>query len=333
MRSPAYELARCPVCAGADTREIADQDAVKREIEWLWEFHMRRLRPHTPPQSLTDRVAFSQSPAYRIVQCIGCGLVHRNPREREHEVNAAYAGEAPGEDVMAALFDTQRAGYRAQAARLTRIAGRSGSGLEVGSYVGGFLSAARDRGWRFEGVDVNPDACAFVRRRGFTVTTGDIGAVPSTRQFNAVAIWNCLDQLADPRATLVAARRLIAPGGTLAVRVPNGGVYAALRPWLERGATAASARAVLAHNNLLGFPYRWGFTIASLSRLLALAGFRVVRTVGDTLVPIADEHTRWWAAVEERLLKGVMRAAVGRAAPSAPWFEIYARPSDAGTPG
>lgn len=326
--SPAYELARCPVCAGADTRQLADHDAVRREVEALWEFHTRRLRPGTPPARLTDRVAFSQHPPFRIVECLVCGQVYRNPREREHVVEAAYAGDAPDDAVLAALFDTQLASYRAQAARLTRIARRAGSGLEVGSYVGGFLAAARDRGWRFEGVDVNAAACAFVRRRGYSVTTGDIASVPGDRRFDAVAIWNCLDQLTDPRGTLVAARRILSPGGTLAVRVPNGGLYAALRPWLDRGAVAAPARVLLAHNNLLGFPYRWGFTVASLTRLLAATGFRVVRAVGDTLVPIADEHTRWWAAIEERALKGVMRVAARPAARAAPWFELYARPDE-----
>ena len=69
-----------------------------------------------------------------------------------------------------------------------------GSGLEVGSYVGAFLDAARARGWRFEGVDVNEGASRFARAQGLTVTVGTIDEVPATRRFDAVAIWNCLDQ-------------------------------------------------------------------------------------------------------------------------------------------
>jgi len=36
------------------------------------------------------------------------------------------------------------------------------------------------------------------------------------------------------------------------------------------------------------------------------------------LVPTADEWTRPWARIEERLLKPLAR-------PFAPWFEVYAR--------
>ena len=45
--------------------------------------------------------------------------------------------------------------YVAQLSRLMTIAGRHGRGLEVGSYTGGFLVAARDAGWTFDGLDVN----------------------------------------------------------------------------------------------------------------------------------------------------------------------------------
>ena len=52
--------------------------------------------------------------------------------------------------------------------------------------------------------------------------------------------------------------------------------------------TRAAARAVLAQNNLLTFPYRWGFTPQSLTRLLSETGFSVRRIRGDVLVPVAD---------------------------------------------
>jgi hypothetical protein len=75
--------------------------------------------------------------------------------------------------------------------------------------------------------------------------------------------------------------------------------------------------AVLAHNNLLTFPYRFGFSPASLTRLLVDPGFTGADVVGDVLVPTADEWTRRWARIEERIVKPMTRAAM-------PWFEAYA---------
>ena len=84
------------------------------------------------------------------------------------------------------------------------------------------------------------------------------------------------------------------------------------------------ARALLAQNNLLTFPYRWGFTPHSLRRLLEGAGFAVTRMRGDVLVPIADEWTRPWARIEESLIKRVVASVANSKVEWAPWFEVYA---------
>jgi hypothetical protein len=323
----AYELARCIVCGSAESREVASEEDIKREVEELWTYHGRRLRAATPPEHLTDRVAFSQRPPLRVVQCTHCGLVYRNPIERSLELEAIYQDEQPTRAVMQSLHETQRASYATQAQRLTKLAGRKGSGLEVGSYVGAFLTAAREVGWHFAGVDVNACTNQFARSLGFEVHDGSLEDFGDERRVNAVAIWNCIDQLPDPPATIRAASHHLDEGGWLAIRAPNGACYATLARML-RGPLAPVARAWLAQNNLLSFPYRYGFTPHSLRVLLSKLGFDVVTVVGDVLVPIADKWTRPWAALEERVLKrvGGVAARLSRDdGPLAPWFEIYAR--------
>ena len=325
--SISYELSRCAVCGEADTDELASPDDMKAEVESLWAFHSRRLRPDTPSPHLMDRVAFSQHAPLRVVRCTTCGQVYRNPVERTRELEAAYEDESPTTERMRALHDTQRASYASQARQLTRVFGRRGSGVEVGSYVGAFLAAAREAGWQFSGVDVNACANRFTRSLGFEVHDGAIESLDPDRRVDVVAILNCLDQLADPMAAVRAASTHLSPGGMLAVRVPNGACYAAMRPKL-RGPLAPLARQWLAQNNLLGFPYRFGFTPSSLDRALSRLGFRVERVVGDVLVPIGDKWTRRWARVEERLVKrlgAVVARAPVRDRVLAPWIELYAR--------
>jgi SAM-dependent methyltransferase len=311
-----YELTRCVVCDESDVTEVASHEDIRRESELLWQFHMRRLSPRTPPERLVDRVAFSQDPPWRVVQCRRCSLVYRNPVERGEELRATYARAAPARDAMLALHEIQTRSYRAQAGRLRRhLAGR-GAGLEVGSYVGAFLAAARSGGWSFEGLDVNHAVNEFTRSLGFVVHDGDLEHFRPDRAFDAVAIWNTFDQLPDPRGAARAAHRLLRDGGTLAIRVPNGECYQRWRARLDRPARAFAVW-VLAYNNLLTFPYRFGFSPRSLERLLVEMGFRVDRVVGDVLVPTADQWTRRWAAIEERALKPITRRWM-------PWFEVYA---------
>ncbi|MGH7718511.1 MAG: class I SAM-dependent methyltransferase [Gemmatimonadaceae bacterium] len=332
MSSPAYEIAPCPVCGDRESTEVAGPDEMRAEVEALWEFHTRRLRPDTPPEQLLDRVAFSLHPPLRVVECATCGLIYRNPRERERELRDTYQGEEPDRATLESLLENQRVAYQVQVRRLAEEMGRAGTGLEVGSYVGAFLDAARDEGWQFEGLDVNPVANEFTRQRGHRVSLGDLESLDAARRYDAIAIWNCFDQLPDPRAAAAKVRALLAPGGVVAIRVPNGAFYARVRTSLH-GPAAPAARALLAHNNLLAFPYRHGFTLRSLALLLGKVGLAITRTHGDPLVPIADEWTRGWAAAEERALKTMLRAlshAGSAGAEASPWIEVYARHRDQG---
>jgi SAM-dependent methyltransferase len=326
---PAYEFAHCIVCGHTDADVLAEAEDVRREVEWLWEYQSRRLRAGTPTRRLMDRVAFSQDPPLRLVRCRECGLIYRNPVERVHELESIYGEEGPSRDTLLALHETQRDAYGTQARRLRRVLGRGGSVLEVGSYVGAFLDAARGRGLNAEGVDINPATNDFARSLGFTVHDGELRDMPRDRPFDAIAIWNTFDQLADPRATVIDAVRRLTASGVFAVRVPNGACYLTWRDRLDSSnrLARATARAVLAQNNLLTFPYRWGFTVASLTRLLREAGLSIEHIHGDVLVPTGDEWTRLWARGEERLAKAAMRAAAMRRPERAPWVELYARVS------
>lgn len=245
-----YQLGPCPACSTADATVIVDADGIRDQLEQLWTFHTRRLHGATPAARLQDRLAFSLRPPLQVVRCSACTLLYRNPREQEDTVVEAYANERPGHDALRTLLDNQQPGYATQARRLTRAFGRTGRGLEVGSYVGAFLAAARDEGWSFTGLDVNEHVNAFARQQGFD--------------------------------------------------------------------------AVLAHSNLLGFPYRHGFSPRSLHLLLSRSGFGRTTCRGDALVPIADEWTRRWAAAEEQAAKLLLRAAPAAASP---WIEVYATAS------
>jgi SAM-dependent methyltransferase len=316
-----YEIAPCPACGSAAATLIASSDEIRDELEQLWSFHTRRIHGSTPVGRLHDRIAFSQDPPLQLVRCDACGLLYRNPRERTEDLIGIYRDEMPEPAALRALFDNQRASYRTQVRRLSRLAGSRGRGLEVGSYIGAFLAAARDSGWDFRGIDVNETANAFARGEGFDARTGTIDVCDESVKYDVVAFWNCFDQLPDPRASALAARRRLRDGGWIAVRVPSGEFYTRWRSRLH-STRRPLARALLAHNNLLAFPYRHGFSRASLQPLIEKSGFRVERIIGDTLVPLADRWTRLWARAEERLLKTALHPLP---AAQSPWLELYAR--------
>jgi 2-polyprenyl-3-methyl-5-hydroxy-6-metoxy-1,4-benzoquinol methylase len=311
-----FEIGSCPVCKTNDFREIASGEEIRRQVEELWAFHTRRLEPGAPVQQLFDRAVFSQAPPVHIVQCEGCGTVLRNPRESETSIVELYASERPPESALEDLFEEQVAFYTPRVRNLEKLLGRTGSVLEVGSYLGAFLHAAQERGWKATGVDVNETANRFARAHGADVIPGTIDDVPEDHRYDVVTLWNCLDQLPDPEGALLHARARMSEGGIVTARVPNGAFYARLLKSPFR-------RTLLAQNNLLAFPYRQGFTPASLRTLLCGTGFDVVRVRGDTLVATAGAWTRGWAAAEERIVKAATRLLLPTA--HSPWIEVYAR--------
>ena len=328
MRSPSYEPAHCIVCGHAESEVVAELDAIRRQVEALWAFHEKRLKLGTPINRLRDRVTFSEHPPFRLVACTECGLVYRNPTERAFEIESTYARDCPPRETLQTLHDVQRDAYRPQARRVSGLLHRGATVLEVGSYVGAFLSSARDSGLNAIGVDINPAVNTFARSLGFDVHDGQIGDVP-VRPFDGIAIWNTFDQLEDPRAVVVAARARLKSGGLLAIRVPNGAFY---KRWSRRlrGRGNVVARSLLAHNTLLTFPYRWGFTRQSLSALLRQSGLETVDVVGDVLVPTADSWTRRWARAEERMVKRILKTVSHSNGDAAPWFEVYATSTQPG---
>ena len=321
FKKTTYELSKCPICDSSDGIEIADREAIQTEAERVWSFHARRFRHPVPPKYLTDRVVFSQSPPLRLMRCATCTHVYRSPRESPETVRRTYAETALSESVYESLFENQRLAYRAQVRRIRSFAGRINRGLEVGSYMGGFLAAARDAGMSFTGIDVNRTAAEFGDRQRLHISTCSLEEVPISESYDAVAIWNTFEQLPDVRSAAHVAHRLLKKGGVLAVRVPNGEFYVRWRRRLN-GVLAPWAERMLVHNNLLGFPYREGFTPRSLRRLLDDTGFAIGRVHGDTLVPVADRWTSASGAFDERLTKKIQR--ITQHSWRAPWVEVYA---------
>ena len=310
------------MCGAVAAAVVADADDIRGEVERLWAFQGRRLDAETPVDRLTDRIVFSQRPPLRVVACYRCAHVYRNPSERRGALERAYENAPSARATFEQLYYAQRWAFAAQAKRLVAIAGGSGRGLEVGSYVGAFLAAMQHTGWRFEGVDISADAVAFAAAHGLRVTLGDIDDARPERPYDAVVVYNTFEQLYDPAAALRSARRVLRPAGVLCLRVPNGTFY---RRWRARlhGPLDALAVRLLAHNNLLSFPYRQAFSQQSLALGLERAGFAIVRVVGDTLVPVADRWTTRLGAAEERAVKGIER--IVQRGWRAPWVEIYAR--------
>jgi SAM-dependent methyltransferase len=321
--------AQCVVCAAGGRELVCSEAELREQIRYLRDFHRRRLRPARERRSdhpLADRAEFTQDYTTDVVACVGCGLVLRGTRPLAADVLEAYEADQYGAERLAAMFAAQLRSARVKARQLRRRlrSRRRPVVVEIGSFVGGFLAAAGELGWDAIGIDPGEEVGEFCRHKGLRVyQTAAQDAAIEPDAADCVAIWNTFDQLPDPRPTLRAARRWLRPGGVLVIRVPNGAAFRAAMRWQRALPFDAPLLAAMAWNNLLGFPYLYGYSMRTLDRLLADFDFARRARQPDTLVQLADDDTVAWAVWEERLLKSLWRNAARLDRDIAPWFDAY----------
>lgn len=151
--------------------------------------------------------------------------------------------------------------------------------LDVGA-AGGYLSdlAERRHGARALALDPNPAACAEARERGLAVVCGDIaglleaGALDERSPFDQILLADVLEHLPAPDAVLASLRRLLAPGGSVVVSLPNV-AFARSRARILLGRFEYEPTGIFDATHLRFF------TRASARRLLAGAGLAIVREV------------------------------------------------------
>ncbi len=257
----------------------------------------------------------------RYLRCPRCGTsaAARLPSparlRRVYEVEYPQVG-VPRADAFTAVLDHLDA------------LGRPGRLLDVGCGSGGLLSVARERGWRGVGLDLAHSACALARRdAGLPVAQAESAQLPVRRgSMDAVLLVNVLDHALDPMGALREAHRVLAPGGHLAIRVPNAAFH---RPW-ARFLAALGPLARWRGWDRVPSLHLHALTPTGLRMLVARAGFEVVELRNSALAaPAASRPGRpalpgWARGIIAGAATGLARLSGGRWL-LAPSIELYAR--------
>lgn len=202
--------------------------------------------------------------AYTYVACVPCGMVYISPIPAQHVLEHSY--EQLSEDYF--LDERRRAidDYPQRHARELALLARSaahGRLLDVGCATGSFLRAVQTVGFTdVSGIDIAGPSIEAARRLGLRAVAGDFEkGVFEPASLDIVTMWNTLEHLPAPQAFVNEAFRVLRPGGTILVSVPNYGSLSVL---------------------LLGKRYRYiglahlnYFSVRTLTALLSRTGFEV----------------------------------------------------------
>jgi SAM-dependent methyltransferase len=223
----------------------------------------------------TDRTHLFDKDGYPIARCRGCGLV-----QVDVELDRAELEQIYGEDYFTkeqVLYDyvADRDARLASGARVAQALARVRPGgrlLDVGCAAGFFLAPAAKH-YDVTGVEISAFASAYARDEfGLRVHTGDVTEVDfDGTRFDVATIWNTIEHVADPLATVRAIADVTRPGGLLAMSTGS--------------VTGPLARRDLPGWNLMAPPYHlFYFSPPTIDLLLAKAGFRLRRIVYDGIV-------------------------------------------------
>jgi hypothetical protein len=295
---------------------------VEQRVQQVWVED--RVRYSASGPELKDLTDFMHGDAADLLACFRCGTVLRHSERLKAATE--YEADANDSGVMQQVYPRYVRAFAKKDGGYRELLRPRAEVVEVGSHLGAFLEVAEEWDWRPVGLDVGTDTVPFARRRGLTVRqcVAEEASI-RTRSTDAVFIWNCFEQLADPRPTLLAARNWLRPHGLLVVRVPNVEFY--LRHRQE------SDPHPLAYNNLLGFPYLYGYTPKSLLSLLGGYGFRLLRAFNSELItspfPDLDGTLRAEQCSVSQDVAGESTAQTRRTRTlTGPWFEMVFRKTE-----
>jgi glycosyltransferase involved in cell wall biosynthesis/SAM-dependent methyltransferase len=319
-----------------------------------WDLSVQRLRhtleclaarrPSAPPaprscpaceaHAWVPDVAYLGTP-YRRCRACGTAMVSAlpDPNALRECYEVHYPGRFPHDEARqgrVALFEgilDQLQGFR-EAGRL----------LDIGCSGGYFLTAAVRRGWQGTGMDLSHEACVLARRANLNAVHAESCHLPFRDGcMDAVSFVNVLDHVADLVGSLLEARRVLAPGGVLVVRVPNAAFH---RPFIRLlSALGPWARS----QGLDGLPilHLYGLTQRSLRLLVARAGFAepVVKNSPFAISADQSEARAIWKVVIRLLLAGLqlcissLECLSGGRWLVSPSLELYATAGYAGPEG
>ncbi len=210
----------------------------------------------------------ADEPGFCVARCRDCGLGRTCPDVPDSDILAYYPQTYYGRGNVRfnRLFEAMTRLFQRRRARVLVRLVAPGPVLDVGCGRGFLLKYLQGLGYEPHGVELSDLAAAHARQRlGLDVQTDDfLQSRHEAGRLRAVVFWHTLEHFRRPQAALARARELLAPGGFVAVAVPN--------------SESLQARLFGRHWFHLDVPrHYFHFGTRSLRSLLEAEGFRVVK--------------------------------------------------------
>lgn len=195
------EYRHCPVCKGTGIQQVfkAKDFTVSGEVFSVWHCDQCSHRFTNPVPDEASIGPYYQSEEY---------ISHSNTSKGF--INSIYQ-------------KVRKRTLRSKKKLLHKVSGKSnGRLLDIGCGTGEFLNTVKESGWSVLGVEPDPGAREMGRSNyGLEILEADKFFDIEEGQFDAVTMWHVLEHVHRLDEYMEKIHRLLKPGGTLIIAVPN----------------------------------------------------------------------------------------------------------------
>lgn len=229
-------------------------------------------------------------PPFEVKQCLDCGFIFMSPRPDQSERDALFTGLVPdllkpyssSEANYGAVTKGRLDFFRLRIQELTKGMNVSSLKLlDIGASSGYMVEAAIEAGMSAVGVEPGLSGIKAAKERGVELIQGTAELLPyPDNHFNIVHSHHVFEHVADPLLSAKEACRVLKPGGTVLIEVPN--QFANIRFWRDVLFSRVSQR----DRDIRSIHHLSFFSKKCMKNLLLKAGFKSIQVTSRyTLKP------------------------------------------------
>lgn len=165
--------------------------------------------------------------SFAIVQCKKCELKFTNPRPEKESLpqyykSANYISHTDkGNSLINVAYKVARYFTIRNKVKFISQFHQKGNLLDFGCGTGAFILNAKQKGWNVLGVEPSDDARNNIDKKFQPFIFSSVKEIKLKKYFHVITLWHVLEHVADLAETLKKLRKLLAPGGTIIIAVPN----------------------------------------------------------------------------------------------------------------
>ncbi len=162
----------------------------------------------------------------KIVKCLKCSLIYVSPVFNYEHYIKLYSNKNY-QNIVKKLGEKSHQ-YRRKRFGVERLnilkkfyKKKKCSLLDIGCSTGFFIEEVEKNGWDAMGIELNPSAKNFAKKKGLNVVDSDYNNIKFKKKFDIICAFDVLEHLYDPMKIVKKIKQDLKKGGLFFLYVPN----------------------------------------------------------------------------------------------------------------